>query len=136
MNNFKLSHQLPFVEHLSVTSSNPMEEVDPQDDLNRELVFYKQALQSVEVAKPKIIQSGIPFSRPNDFFAEMVKTDSHMEKIRQSMLNDKSKIEASEKARRQRELKKVGKKVQVEKQLERQKSKKDMLERVKSLKRS
>jgi len=59
-----------------------------------------------------------------------------MERVRQRLLDESAGIKASEEAKRQRELKKFGKKVQVEKTLERQKSKKDLQERVKGLKRS
>lgn len=138
LNDFKLSDKLPFIETLAVTSSKSIKDLgaeDVYDDLSRELAFYKQSLEAVEKAKPQVLKAGVPFSRPNDFFAEMVKTDVQMEKIRQKMMDEKSNIEASEKARKQRELKKVGKKVQNEKMLERQKSKKDMIDKVKSLKR-
>jgi rRNA-processing protein EBP2 len=51
-------------------------------------------------------------------------------------LDESASIKASEDAKRQRQLKKFGKKVQVEKQLERQKQKTEMLEKIKLLKRS
>lgn len=59
-----------------------------------------------------------------------------MERVRQRLLDESAGIKASEEAKKQRELKKFGKKVQVEKQLERQKSKKELNERIKGLKRS
>lgn len=65
----------------------------------------------------------------------MVKTDEHMERVRQKLLDERAGIKASEEAKRQRELKKFGKKVQVEKLLERQKKKKELAEKVKGLKR-
>jgi rRNA-processing protein EBP2 len=45
------------------------------DDLKREVAFYDMALQAVLEAKEKCKEAGVPFSRPEDFFAEMVKTD-------------------------------------------------------------
>lgn len=59
-----------------------------------------------------------------------------MERIRQKLLDERAGIAKSEDARRQRELKKVGKQVQVEKLKERVKGRKDMEERLKGLKRS
>lgn len=50
-------------------------------------------------------------SRPNDYFAEMLKTDDHMEKIRQTMLKDQAKLETAERNRKLRDMKKFGKKV-------------------------
>lgn len=52
------------------------------------------------------------------------------------LLDEKAGIAKSEDSRRQRELKKVGKQVQVEKLKERVKGKKEMEERLKGLKRS
>jgi rRNA-processing protein EBP2 len=77
-----------------------------------------------------------PFTRPDDYFAEMVKSDDHMERIRQKLLDESASIKASEEAKRQRQLKKFGKKVQVARQLERQKEKKALDEKVKAFKKS
>lgn len=49
--------------------------LDIHDDLKRELAFYSQALDAANEARIACRQTGIPFSRPDDFFAEMVKTD-------------------------------------------------------------
>ncbi|TQS32793.1 hypothetical protein Golomagni_06879 [Golovinomyces magnicellulatus] len=65
----------------------------------------------------------------------MVKTDEHMERIRQKLLDETAAIKASEAAKKQRELKKFGKKVQVEKLQERIRNKKQLNERIAGLKR-
>lgn len=49
--------------------------LDVHDDLKRELAFYNMALDAVNEARMTCRQIGIPFSRPDDFFAEMVKSD-------------------------------------------------------------
>lgn len=94
---------------------------------------YKQALHAAIEGRKRTDALNIPFTRPADFFAEMVKTDEHMERVRQKLLDERAGIKASEEAKKQRELKKFGKKVQVEKLLERQKRKKDMADKVKGL---
>ena len=66
----------------------------------------------------------------------MVKSDSHMERIRQRLLNESAEIKRSEDKRKERQNKKYGKQIQVEKQKERERTKKDMDERIKGLKRS
>jgi rRNA-processing protein EBP2 len=66
----------------------------------------------------------------------MLKTDDHMEKIRQKLLDESAGIKASEAAKKQRSLKKFGKQVQVERLKEREKAKKDLDEKVKSFKKS
>ncbi len=59
-----------------------------------------------------------------------------MERIRQRLLDESSGIKKSEDKRKEREGKKFGKQVQIEKLKERERSKKDMEERLKGLKRS
>ena len=66
----------------------------------------------------------------------MVKSDSHMERIRQRLVNESAEIKRSEDKRKERQNKKYGKQIQVEKQKERERAKKDMDERIKGLKRS
>jgi rRNA-processing protein EBP2 len=51
------------------------EVVDVHDDLKREVAFYDGALESVILARERCADAGIPFARPDDFFAEMVKSD-------------------------------------------------------------
>lgn len=59
-----------------------------------------------------------------------------MERIRQRLLNETAGIKKSEEKRKEREGKKFGKQVQVEKLKERERDKKDMEERLKNLTRS
>jgi rRNA-processing protein EBP2 len=66
----------------------------------------------------------------------MVKSDDLMARVRQRLLDEDAQIKASEQARKQREAKKFGKKVQVEKLQERQKKKSEDLEKIKSMKKS
>ena len=65
---------LPFGEN-GDPESNPL---DIHDDLKREVAFYNTALEAVNLARPKCQEFGIPFSRPEDFFVEMVKTDGKL----------------------------------------------------------
>ena len=73
----------------------------------------------------------IATKRPEDYFAQMAKTDEHMQKIRQKLLSKQEVQEKIEKVKKLRELKKYGKKVQVEVQQNRLKEKKQLMENVK-----
>ncbi|KAJ3269918.1 rRNA-processing protein and EBNA1-binding protein ebp2 [Terramyces sp. JEL0728] len=126
--------KVPFIEQLS--STFPLDQVDFNDDLNRELAFYSQALKSVEYSKKELAKLKVPFTRPDDYFAEMVKPDSQMLKIKQTLLNEKESLEKSIQAKKQRELKKYGKKVQTEKLKERQVQKKQTIEKIKKIKKN
>lgn len=106
-------------------------EVDVNDDLTRELAFYTQALEGTREAFGKLESMGLPFLRPPDYYAEMVKTDSHMEKVKGKLLAEKKKIEEAEQRKRDRESKKISKEVQATKQKERAQQKKQEIESVK-----
>jgi rRNA-processing protein EBP2 len=71
---------LPFYIHQSITASEEVT-IDVNDDLSRELAFYKQALEAAQEGRKRLLEEGIPFSRPSDYFAEMVKDDEHMDKV-------------------------------------------------------
>lgn len=155
-----LDPSLPWTETLVVSHPEKIE-VDVDDDLNRELALfvfpssplptllltthhpshlqthsYKQALHGASTARALAAQHNFPFTRPADFFAEMVKSDAHMQRVRQRLLDEQAGIKKSEDARRAREGKKFGKQVQQEKVRERERARKEMEDRVRGLKRS
>ncbi|KAH8702760.1 eukaryotic rRNA processing protein EBP2-domain-containing protein [Phaeosphaeriaceae sp. PMI808] len=127
--------KLAFSEYQAVVTDEPVDIPDVEDDLNRELAFYKQCLSAVKDARKQLKKEGTGFSRPADYFAEMVKSDEHMGKIKQKLIDEAAGKKASAEARKQRDLKKFGKQVQVAKMQERAKEKKDTLEKINLLKR-
>lgn len=131
-----LPSSLPFSAIQSITSDEPVQIPDVDDDLNRELAFYRQSLNAVSEARKKLKKEGVPFSRPADYFAEMVKSEEQMGKVKQKLVDEAARKKASADARRQRDLKKFGKAVQVAKLQERQKEKTKTLDRISTLKRS
>ncbi|CDK25571.1 unnamed protein product [Kuraishia capsulata CBS 1993] len=126
-----------FDEHLSIDSTTPVEPQikDIYDDTERELAFFKQGLDAALQARTKLQKLKLPFSRPMDYFAEMVKSDEHMEKLKAKLVTEASEKKAIEEARKQRQLKKFGKQVQHATLQDRQKEKRDTLDKFKSLKR-
>lgn len=127
-----------FVTHQTVVSSEPTEPKieDISDDLQRELQLYAQSLEAAKQARALLRAEGLPFSRPKDYFAEMVKDDGHMEKVKAKLVEAATAKKASAEARKQRDLKKFGKQVQVQKLQERHKEKRETLEKIKALKKS
>ncbi|CAI8499326.1 hypothetical protein ACO0OL_001716 [Hanseniaspora opuntiae] len=125
-----------FVEHQTLTTSAPIHTLveNIEDDTQRELAFYKASLEATSIAKKKLLQQKVPFHRPLDYFAEMLKTDDHMEKLKQRLIQEESEKLARQEARRQRNLKKFGKQVQIQTMQKRQQEKKDTLDKIKSLK--
>ncbi|SMQ48555.1 unnamed protein product [Zymoseptoria tritici ST99CH_3D7] len=132
---FALPSSLPFSATQSVTSAEPVQIADVEDDLNRELAFYRQSLNAVTEARTKLKKEGVPFTRPTDYFAEMVKSEEQMGKVRSKLLDETARKKASADARRQRDLKKFGKAVQVAKLQDRAKETSKTLDRIQTLKR-
>jgi len=66
----------------------------------------------------------------------MVKSDSHMARIRQRLLDEDAGLKKTEEKRKEREHKKIGKQVQIEKLKERRERGKAEVEKVKGIKRS
>ena len=76
--------QLTWPETFDVVSAAPLpfdhedeegNKTDIHDDLKREVAFYNMALEAALQGRQKCNSAGIQFSRPDDFFAEMVKSD-------------------------------------------------------------
>lgn len=128
--------KLPFSEHQIAVSAGPADIPDVNDDLNRELVLHQQCLDAVREARHLLKKEGAPFSRPSDYFAEMIKSDEQMGRIKQKLTDEAAGRKAAAEAKKQRDLKKFGKQVQVAKLQERNKAKKDTLDKINILKRS
>jgi len=143
LNQMKLN--LDWIETLDVTSDTKNlqgatgndavgKEKNVKDDFQREMLFYCQAQEALKEALGKLQCLGIATVRPEDYFAEMVKSDVHMQKVRRKLLEKKDGMELSEKAKRQRELKKMGKTIQQNVLQKRQVEKKKMLNEVDRMK--
>uniref|UniRef100_H2N7Q8 EBNA1 binding protein 2 n=2 Tax=Pongo abelii TaxID=9601 RepID=H2N7Q8_PONAB len=105
--------------------------VDPEDDFQREMSFYRQAQAAVLAVLPRLHQLKVPTKRPTDYFAEMAKSDLQMQKIRQKLQTKQAAMERSEKAKQLRALRKYGKKVQTEVLQKRQQEKAHMMNAIK-----
>jgi len=101
------------------------------NDFKREMGFYRQAQAAVLEGLARLKSMNVPTKRPDDYFAQMAKTDEHMQKIRKVLVSKQMDEERLEKVRKLRDLRKYGKKVQAEVRLKREKDKKDMLDEVK-----
>ncbi|XP_015909727.1 probable rRNA-processing protein EBP2 isoform X2 [Parasteatoda tepidariorum] len=104
------------------------------DDFQREMSFYNQALAAVSKAFKRLKKLGVPTKRPDDYFAEMAKSDAHMLKVREKLLSKKTAVERTEKVRAMREQKKLGKKMQTEIVQQRKQEKKKMISALKKTK--
>lgn len=124
---------LPWVETLE-TCVVPLELESVHDDLKREVALYNNTLSTVRLAKERLKKEGVAYKRPDDYFAEMLKSDAHMAKVKDKLIYEQKKITAVEERKKSQAHRKVAKEVQAEKIKERNQQKKDTLEAVKQWK--
>ncbi|CAM9216839.1 unnamed protein product [Discosporangium mesarthrocarpum] len=129
----EISLNLPWEETLTVCEF-PLELEDVHDDLKREVSFYTNSLEAVKRGKELLLKTGIPYKRPTDFLCEMVKTDSHMDKIKDKLIFEQQKMEAFNQRKNRQEQRKYAKELSANKQAEKAKRKRDTLDQIESWK--
>ena len=86
-NLIKKSGRIPFGEHMTVQGSikdetEGVDDLEINDDLKRELKFYNQARSSAMKGMEILIQAKTLIDRPDDYLAEMLKSDAHMKNVK------------------------------------------------------
>lgn len=104
--------------------------VDVHDDLKREVAFYNAALEATHDARTRCRDAEVPFDRPDDFFAEMVKTDDHMAKVKDRLIFETKKMDAFERRKSNKEIKHRAKEARSHRAEVKARSKKDHLKNV------
>ena len=107
---------LDFPQTLAVVSRIPVANAVPnyEDELVRETAFYTQAQAAVAMARQKLEAMKVPYLRPDDYYAEMLKSDGHMQRIRDSLLFEERKMAAFQRRKKAQEHKKFGKQLNAE----------------------
>lgn len=101
------------------------------NDFKRETSFHRQAQAGVQDGLGRLKKAGKLIPRPDDYFAQMAKTDPHMLKVRDALAKKQMASQRSEKVRQLRQQRKVGKQMQIEATLKKHAEKRKMLEEVK-----
>uniref|UniRef100_A0A1B6HTD5 Uncharacterized protein n=1 Tax=Homalodisca liturata TaxID=320908 RepID=A0A1B6HTD5_9HEMI len=101
------------------------------NEFKRETNFHRQAQAAVLEGLARLKALGVLTKRPEDYFAEMAKSDSHMQKVRAMLVKKQAETEHIEKVRKIRQQRKMSKKLQKEGKLKKQNEKKEMLDEVK-----
>ena len=79
------------------------------------LVFnYGQALSAVTAARGELDRLGVPHRRPDDYFAEMLKSDDHMARVKDKLLFEQKKMSAVEARKKRQASASFGKQVAAE----------------------
>ncbi|CAK1553452.1 unnamed protein product [Leptosia nina] len=101
------------------------------NEFKRENLIHRQAQAAVLDGIKRLKELNIPTRRPDDYFAEMAKTDEHMQKVRKNLMAKQAAQSRVEKVRQLREQKKIAKRVQIDTKLKQAADKKHMLEQLK-----
>ena len=117
-----------FLKTLRITNADETEQVDVNNDYSRELTFYKQALKSVIQATKMFKEANYPYKRPVDYYAENMKEESQMEKVRSQFMKVQEKINAVEQRKKNIIMKKE------EKDAQKKKRREDAIQRLKEKK--
>ena len=94
---------------------------------------YNQAAATAMAGQIRLESLNVGYFRPDDYFAEMIKSDTHMRRVRAKLLQHKQRIEASEERRKQREQKLYGKRIRAEKLQEKAKLRREQMNSLKDL---
>lgn len=81
-----------------------------------------------------LVQSGVPISRPDDFLAEMLKTDDHMRSVKSRLLKQQVRIQTFEEKRQRLENKKFHKAIKDYKMKQKHSDKKESLDQIQRFK--
>lgn len=119
-------------EYALVTTVKSAQLKDINDEFTREYIISEQAKAAAAKVIERLKELDIPTEIPKTYKGEMVKDERQMAKVRDNLKSKKDVIEKSEKMKKLRELKKMGKKIQEEVLKKRNKEKREFLEKVKT----
>lgn len=117
-----------WIEKLDVTApSKCRSDINRNETLKVEEHFKEMALDCVKIGLKKLTRLGIPFNRPSDFYADMVKTDLQMARVVKKLSNRSNAI-LEKKSKQNLKVKK-----QFDKQVKQQQRKNKFIKEVNSL---
>lgn len=119
-----------FAGNAKIKSFTPDE--DPVlNDFRREMTFHRQAQAAVVEGIKRLHDLKIPTKRPDDYFAEMAKSDEHMHKVRENLTAKQQGQAKSERLKQIRDQRKMGKLIQRQARVQKEAEKREMLDNLK-----
>lgn len=109
----------------------PAQEDPVLNDFKREILFHRQAQGAAIEGIKKLHALGIVTKRPDDYFAEMAKSDEHMQKVRANLIAKKEGQAKSERIKQLRQQRKFGKLIEKQVKVKRVMEKKEMVDQLK-----
>lgn len=107
--------QLQWIETLDLYGPTHAEGIKVDQGAELEKAMHDAALASVKEGYRRLSQLQVPASRRLDYFAEMLKTDKQMAKIRKSLVEVQQRIEAVEGRKKRQAQKKFSKQLKAAK---------------------
>ena len=123
----------PLVEHHSVVGGDPVQlstQIDVKLEVQREAQFFNAALENSKVILMGLEELGVKLERPKDFYAEMFKSDAHMEKVAARLDWEKKRIENFETKKKQKQNVKFHKRLKHKRKVDAAKEKKEGLRQI------
>ena len=111
----QMSEALQWVETLDLYGSLNAEGITPEQSAELEKRMYEAASESVKEGYRRLSILKVPASRRPDYYAEMVKDDKQMTKIRAQLVVAQSRIEAVESRKKKQAQKKFSKQLKAAK---------------------
>jgi hypothetical protein len=106
---------------LTVANNDELNKLKSNDlvynDFQRENYFYKQALLAISQALPKLNDLGVQTKKPDDYYANMTKSDQYVKKVKQKLINDQVELESKEQSKQIKEMQKLGKQIKQQAEL-------------------
>ena len=88
---------VPWIETMDLVSDSAVDKnLNVDDDVRRELIFYNITLSNAVKGIIKLKENGEKLNRPGDFFAEMIKGDNQMQKIKKQIVTEQQRIKKYE----------------------------------------
>ena len=81
---------------MSISESTIPPNLNPDDDIKRELIFYNIAKENAIKGMIQLKQLGEKINRPDDYFVEMLKSDEQMLKVKKQIINEQQYIKKFE----------------------------------------
>ena len=81
---------------VNISESTIPPNLNPDDDIKRELIFYNIAKENAIKGMIQLKQLGEKINRPDDYFVEMLKSDEQMLKVKKQIINEQQYIKRFE----------------------------------------
>ena len=89
--------KVSWLENLTIISDDEIDQnLNPDDDIKRELYFYNLAKQNAINGLIKLKKLGEKINRPDDYFVEMLKSDEQMANVKKQIIKEQQFIKKFE----------------------------------------